>query len=334
MLINVATAAPIVLGLASAALWGGADFAGGLSARRGRPGSVVLVAHGTSLALLLGLILLTHPKPLSGFNWAWGLVSGAAGGVALMLFYEALAVGAMGLSAALAGVLTAALPVGVSLLREGRPGWWQVAGFLVAAVAIGLIAWSPELPAPVLPGPAPVLPGSAPGPGKPVPPTSLRSLALSAVAGLGFGLQLVVLHLASAQGSVLRALTLSRVGGTAAGAAAVLLALVRGRGILPAATPQASHGLINHPAVGSSGMRASARTFLLLALLTGLLDTAGNGLYMFSALAGRLDVAAVLASLYPGATILLAIWLLKERSTPLQTAGMGLALIAVALISV
>ncbi len=327
MLINASSAAPIVLGLASAALWGGADFAGGLSARRGQPGSVVLVAHGTSLALLLGLILLTHPKPLSGFNWAWGLVSGASGGVALMLFYEALAVGAMGLSAALAGVLTAALPVGVSLLREGRPGWWQVAGFLVAAVAIGLIAWSPELPAPVLAGPSS-------GAGKLVPTTSLRSLALSAVAGLGFGVQLVVLHLASAQGSVLRALTLSRVGGTAAGAAAMLLASVRGRGILAAATPQASHGLIDNPAVGPSGTRAPARTFLLLALLTGLLDTAGNGLYMFSALAGRLDVAAVLASLYPGATILLAIWPLKERSTPLQTVGMGLALIAVALISV
>jgi drug/metabolite transporter (DMT)-like permease len=42
----------------------------------------------------------------------------------------------------------------------------------------------------------------------------------------------------------------------------------------------------------------------------------------------------MLSSLYPAATILLAHWLLKERTTRLQTTGMVLALAAVALISI
>ncbi len=312
MLTYPAAAAPIVLGLAAAVVWGGADFTGGIAARRGHSGSLVFLAHGTSLVLLLPAVLWTHTSPLSGQSWVWGLLSGAFGGFALMLFYEALADGAMGISAALAGVLTAALPVGVAVFREGRPAGLQMAGFAVAALAIGLIAWSPEKP----------LDDRG---------TSGRSLVLAAVGGLGFGVQLVVLHLLSAQGSVVRALTLSRAGGAIAGATVMLFMALRGGGMLTAAT----EGVLKN-ATGAQPMptiRSGTIVFLLLAALTGLLDTAGNGLYMSAALVGRMDVAAVLASLYPGATILLAVWLLHERTTRLQAAGMALALVAVALIS-
>jgi hypothetical protein len=51
-------------------------------------------------------------------------------------------------------------------------------------------------------------------------------------------------------------------------------------------------------------------------------------------LKGRLDVAAVLSSLYPAGTMLLALWLLKERATRSQMTRMVLALAAVALISI
>jgi drug/metabolite transporter (DMT)-like permease len=48
---------------------------------------------------------------------------------------------------------------------------------------------------------------------------------------------------------------------------------------------------------------------------------------------GRLDVAAVLASLYPATTILLAGMLLRERFSRRQGLGMAIAAVAVAMIT-
>jgi drug/metabolite transporter (DMT)-like permease len=63
-------------------------------------------------------------------------------------------------------------------------------------------------------------------------------------------------------------------------------------------------------------------------------DTGGNLLFLTSTRLGRLDVAAVLASLYPAGTILLAGWRLHERPTRRQIAGMLVGLAAVVMITV
>jgi drug/metabolite transporter (DMT)-like permease len=64
-----------------------------------------------------------------------------------------------------------------------------------------------------------------------------------------------------------------------------------------------------------------------------LLDTTGNLFYIKATQLGRLDVAAVVCSLYPAGTILLAAFLLRELPTRRQMAGMALALCAVMLLS-
>ena len=73
---------------------------------------------------------------------------------------------------------------------------------------------------------------------------------------------------------------------------------------------------------------------VLLAGSAGVLEVVGNLLYMMGTRVGRLDVVAVLASLYPAVTILMAVLVLKERTRRAQAWGMVLGLAAVVAISI
>ncbi len=130
-------------------------------------------------------------------------------------------------------------------------------------------------------------------------------VGLAVVAGIGFGLFFVFL------------------GRVAPGSAFVPLVVVRVVATL----------LIATFVLLTRGTWRLSRPSLVPVVIAGVLDMGGNLWYLLAAQEGRLDVAAVLASLYPVVTILLAAGILRERIGRVQAVGILAALAAIVLIA-
>ncbi len=131
-------------------------------------------------------------------------------------------------------------------------------------------------------------------------------LGMALLAGLGFGGFFIAL---------------GQVGGTA-----VFWPLVAGR--LAACTVMAAFALSTRRPV------IPAPFPLGLLALAGILDVAGNLFFLLAMQLGRMDVTAVLGSLYPAVTAVLARLLTQEHMARLQVIGVAVAVLAIVMITI
>ncbi|MBB5912011.1 drug/metabolite transporter (DMT)-like permease [Nocardia transvalensis] len=224
----------------------------------------------------------------------WGVASGVAAGVAVWWFYAALAQGPMAVVSPVTAVLVAGIPVLAGLIGGEHPTPPAYVGIVCALVAVVLV--SRESPDKV----TEEITG-----GRELRFT--RRVALLTVgSGVAFGLTFTFLHETGSAGG-LWPLVASRLAATLV---VWVAALVTGQFRAPRGEP------------------------LRLACYVSLLDVIANVAMLYAFHGSLLSLVSVIGSLYPAATVLLAMVLLGERVGPLQKIGMALALGSVALIAV
>jgi len=153
---------PAAYALSAVGVWGASDFLGGIGARRVNAFLFTAVVHISGMVLMGGLALLVHAPLPGSMSLRWALLAGSVGGIALALFYRALASGKMGLTAPVAAVLGAGIPTIVTAFAQGFPGYRHVGGFVLAGVGVWLISRAED------------------GAGRP------EGLGLAVLAGIGF----------------------------------------------------------------------------------------------------------------------------------------------------
>lgn len=295
----------VALALISSLCWGVSDFLGGVQARRLPLIALMLLSQGAALVCLLVALAVsgTPPPPLVRLLPAAG--AGVGGTVALTAFYRALAIGKMSIVAPVSAT-GVAVPVLVGVASGNRPAALQAVGIAAAVLGVVLASRESELPPPDSARPAAVrkqLRTAGAGVSG-----ARASIALALVAALGFGGFFVGMR-ASAQHGVTWALSTARISSVAVLALAARARRERVR--LPGRTPAALAPL----------------------LAVGLLDLAANALYAVATRRGQLAIVAVVASLYPVATVLLARGLLRERVQRVQELGIASAIAGVMLIA-
>jgi len=252
-------------------------------------------------------------------DFGGGLMSRRLDASAAVLISQALA---------LAGLLALfpflAVPVGPYLLAGGAAG--VVATLSLAAFYRAMATAPMSLVAPI----------TAAGTAIPVVVGMLRGEQLSALKLAGIAVTLTGIVLASGpelrSGAPVRRQALGFAIGAAVGfgVAYTLLAFAAGSGVYGTLLAQRIGGLlVLTPIVARArilrGIQLTARRLGALALIGGC-DITANGSYALAASHGNLSVAAVLASLYPVVTALLARGILAERLRPVQSVGVLAAL--------
>ena len=288
----------IVLALASAIGYGASDFAAGLASRSAPVIQITLLASAISgLFVAAALPFAASPGP-TATALAWGFVAGIGGTLGAFALYLGFRHAAFSVAGPLSAVASAGFSVLAGLLFGERPTPLALTGIVLALPAIVGVSVSAG--------------------GEAAEEEDARPPETSATGRQAAG---VVYGLVAGAFFALLFIGLDRAGS--------------GSGLWPVAAAAAGElaaALVAAAAVRS--FRLCGGRARLLAAITGVAGAAGTILFFVATHHGFLAVTAVLTSLYPAVTIVLARVTLGERLTGLRLAGLGLAGLCVSLIAV
>lgn len=301
-------------GLMGAVAFGAGDIAGGAASRQINGLSAVALAQIVAAATALIVLASAAGSVPEGASLVYAMMAGAFHVLAVFYIYQGIARGRVCVIAPVSGVIGIALPVIVDLAFIKMASGLQIAGIVLAALSVVLMANSAQDQETNEP---------------------LRfSLKCAVLSGLGFGCADLCLGLMTAEtaegglavarttGAVLALTVLMARGGITAtlGAGAALLASAAPR--LPGATA----GTV-------PVLDARLRLGILLCIAAGALDCIGQLGYVLSATQGQMSVAAALIATYPAVSAALAIYVFGERISARQAIGLGVSLTSILLLS-
>jgi drug/metabolite transporter (DMT)-like permease len=306
----------ILLALAAAAGYGGSDYTAGLASRRASAIRVTLVSEAVSV-VVVGLALAAFGAgPLSLHAVAWGSVAGLAGMSGALALYVGYRHAAFSVAGPLSAVGAAGFSVLAGLLLGERPTALALTGIALALPAIvGVSASTRSASGAPADGP-PADGGSADGGSAPEPRAAPEPAAARRRAELGVTYGLVA-------GACFALLF---IGLNEAGSGSGLWPVFSGQAVALAA--------VICVAACTRDLRLPEARGGGLAALAGLTGAPATILYFVATHHGLLAVTAVITSLYPAVTILLARVLLGERLTAFRLGGLVLAAASVSLIAV
>jgi drug/metabolite transporter (DMT)-like permease len=285
----------ILLALAAALGYGGSDFAAGLASRSAGIIQVTLVASAVSLLPAAAALPFAAGHWPSAAALAWGAGGGLGGTAGALALYLGYRQAAFSVAGPLSAVGAAGFSVLAGLLLGERPTALALAGIVLALPAILGVSASAA---------------RAETPASAQTPASRETTGTGVLAGLVAGACFALLFIG-----------LDRAGS--------------GSGLWPVVAAQVAEFAAVLVVAGVTGnVRRPAARAGRLAVLTGATGALGTLLYFFATHTGFLAVTAVLTSLYPAVTIVLARTLLGERLTGLRVAGLSLAAVCVTLIAV
>ncbi|MBI4886856.1 MAG: DMT family transporter [Acidobacteria bacterium] len=128
-----------LLALSSAALYGAADFLGGLASRRASAIAIVIVSQAAGLLPLAPLLFLMPAAPTAQ-DFIWGMAAGVAGSAGVGLLYRALAIGTMSIVAPTTAVCAVLIPAAADVIAGQQLPPVTIVGMMVAIAAIVLVS--------------------------------------------------------------------------------------------------------------------------------------------------------------------------------------------------